>query len=169
MAKLAIFHGIMTYFWHFHRLRPHLCSIRGVLGFYNQATQRRSAMSLFSYFGVYCSWLGMARKGSILDQKWPNMAGLSTLQSGPKGSKRDQNGQPKSFWTFGPIWTLLDNFKQELIFCSEAPLQNPTLSISGKKIIFCLKWSKRAPNGQKHLQGVSKKKVLLLFLVLFQF
>ena len=29
----------------------------------------------------------MAQKWSILDQKWPNMAGLSTLQSGPKGTK----------------------------------------------------------------------------------
>ena len=37
---------------------------------------------------------------------------------------------------FGPIWTLLDRFKQELIFCSEAPLPTPTLSIWGKKIIF---------------------------------
>ena len=36
---------------------------------------------------------------------------------------------------FGPIWTLLDRFKQELIFCSEAPLPTPTLSIWGKKII----------------------------------
>ena len=34
-------------------------------------------------------------KGGV--QKWPNMAGLSALQSGPKGPKRDQNGQPKSF------------------------------------------------------------------------
>ena len=55
----------------------------------------------------------MAQKWSILDQKRPNMAGLSTLQGGLKGSKRDQNGQPKSFWTFwtpldpsGPFWTI---------------------------------------------------------------
>ena len=31
---------------------------------------------------------GDGPKWSILDQKWPNMAGLSTLQSGPKGSNR---------------------------------------------------------------------------------
>ena len=36
---------------------------------------------------------------------------------------------------FGPIWTLLDHFKQELIFCSIAPLQSPILSIWGKKIM----------------------------------
>ena len=76
-------------------------------------TAWQSVMSLFFYSGVDHSWLGMAQKRSILDQKWPNMAGLSTLQSGPKGPKRDQNGQPKSFWTFGtllgpsgPFWTI---------------------------------------------------------------
>ena len=69
-------------------------------------------MSLF-HSGIDRSWLGMAQKWSILDQKWPNMAGLSTLQSGPKGPKRDQNVQPKSFWTFqtllgpsGPFFTI---------------------------------------------------------------
>ena len=43
------------------------------------------------------------------------MAGLSTFQSGPKGSKRDQNGQPRCFWPFGsplgpsgPPWTISD-------------------------------------------------------------
>ena len=58
-------------------------------------------------------YIWMAQTWSILDQNWPNMAGLSTLQSGPKGPKRDQNGQPKSFWTFGtllgpsgPFWTI---------------------------------------------------------------
>ena len=44
----------------------------------------------------------------------PNMAGLSTFQSGPKGSKRDQNGQPKCFRPFrtllgpsGPFQTIM--------------------------------------------------------------
>ena len=70
-------------------------------------------MSLFFNSGVDRSWLGMAQRWSILDRKWQNMAGLSMLQSGPKGPKRDQNGQPKSFWTFGtllgpsgPFWTI---------------------------------------------------------------
>ena len=97
----------------FHGLRPYLCSKRGYLGFHKQATHRRRGDEPFFYSGVDRSWLGMAQKWSILDQKWPNMAGLSTLQSGPKGPKRDQNGQPKSFWTFGtllgpsgPFWTI---------------------------------------------------------------
>ena len=45
--------------------------------------------------------------------KWPNMTGLSTLQSSPKGLKRDPNGQPKCFWLFrtplgpsGSFWTI---------------------------------------------------------------
>ena len=99
-----------------HGLRPYLCSKRYEVGFHKQPTHRRRGEGdePFFYSVVDRSWLGMA-------QKWSNMTGLSTLQS----------GQPKSFWTFG---TLLDNFKQELIFCSEAPLQNPILSIWGKNI-----------------------------------
>ena len=61
------------------------------------------------------SMAGRRQKWSILDQKWPNMAGLSTFQRGPKGSKRVQNGQPKCFWPFGtllgpsgPFWTISD-------------------------------------------------------------
>ena len=46
---------------------------------------------------------------------------------------------------------------QELIFCSEAPLPNPTLSISGKNSFFSEMVQngpdgpKRVPSGQKHL------------------
>ena len=105
----------------FHRLRPYLCSKQGELGFHKQPTHRNRGDEPFFYSGVDRSWLGMAQKWSILDQKWPNMAGLSTLQSGPKGSERDQNGQPKCFWSFGthfgPIWTLLDHFRQKWFFC----------------------------------------------------
>ena len=43
------------------------------------------------------------------------MAGLSTFQSGPKGSKRVQNGKPRCFWQFGSLfgpsghfWTISD-------------------------------------------------------------
>ena len=53
---------------------------------------------------------------------------------------------------FGPIWTHQDHFKQELIFCSEAPFQNPTLSIWGKKIIFA--WNGR--KGSRWAQKGSK-------------
>ena len=122
MAKNGLF---FVEFWpifdFFRQLRPYLCSKRGEVGFYKQATHRRPGDEPFFYFGVHRSWLGMAQKWSILNQKWPNMAGLSTLQSGPKGSKRDQNGQPKSFWSFGTpfgsIWTLLDHFRQKWFFC----------------------------------------------------
>ena len=40
--------------------------------------------------------------------------------------------------SFGPIWTLLDHFKQELIFCSEAPLPKPTIDYVhlGQKNLF---------------------------------
>ena len=60
------------------------------------------------------------------------------------GSTVHDWGWPKNgpFWTKnGQTWqacqnSVLDHFKQELIFCSEAPLQNPILSIWGKEIIF---------------------------------
>merc|ERR1712012_657919 len=89
------------------------------------------------------------------------MAGLSPLQSGSKGSKKDQNGQPKFFFTiwdpFGPISTLLDRFKKELIFCSEAPLPTPTLLTSLPCLaLFGPKWTIFRPspvmNGQPHFK-----------------
>ena len=68
--------------------RPYLCSKQVTLGFYKQATHRRPAGDEpFLYFGVRRLWLGMAQECTLLDQKWPNMAGLSTFQSGPKGTK----------------------------------------------------------------------------------
>ena len=48
--------------------------------------------------------------------------------------------------------TLLDRFKQKLIFCFEAPPPNPTLSIWGIKFIFvwnCQKESRLAQKGPK--------------------
>ena len=55
----------------------------------------------------------MAKKWSILDQKWPNMAGFSMLQSNPKGSKKDQNCQDVNlsvFDHFATLWTPRDHF-----------------------------------------------------------
>ena len=138
----------------FHRLRPYLCSKREVLGFHKQATHRRPGDEPFFYFGVHRSWLGMAQKWSTLDQKWPNMAGLSTFQSGPKGSKRVQNGQPKCFWPFGtlsgpsgPFWAI----SNKNWFFAPKHLRHTHL---GQKIHFCLKWLKRVQMGPKGSQMV---------------
>ena len=145
----------------FHGLRPYLCSKRDVLGFHKQATHRRRGDEPFFYFGVHRSWLGMAQKWSILDQKWPNMAGLSTFQSGPKGSKRDQNGQPKCFWSFGtllgpsgPFWTI----SNKNWFFAPKHLRQTLLCQFGARISFLSEMvqkgpdgPKRVPNGQKHL------------------
>ena len=68
----------------FHGLRPYLCSKRDEVGFHKQSTHRRRDDEPFFYSGIDRSWLGMAQKWSILNQKWPNMAGLSTFESGPK-------------------------------------------------------------------------------------
>ena len=92
---------------------------------------------------------GDGQKWSILDQKWLKMAGLSTLQSGTKMVNITVSTIWDHFW---PIWTLLDHFKQELIFCSEAPLQNPILSIWGKKSFL----SEMVQSGLDGLNRVSK-------------
>ena len=66
-------------------------------------------MNLFLLW-AHGSWLGMAQRWSLLDQKWPDMAS--------KWSKRVQNGQPNCFdnsGPFRPIWTLLDNFRLKMI------------------------------------------------------
>ena len=52
---------------------------------------------------------------------WPLFLALKFPFLFLKGSKRDQNGQHKCFWSFGthfgPIWTLLDHFRQKWFFC----------------------------------------------------
>ena len=54
---------------------------------------------------------------------WPNMAGLSAFQSGPKGTKMVNLSV---FDHLGPFWANLDPF---------GPFQT--------KIIFCPKWTKK--------------------------
>ena len=73
-------------------------------------------------------------------QKWPNIAGLPTFQSGPKGSKRVQNGQPRCFWSVGtllgpsgPFWTISN---KKMIFCSKHFRQSLLCPVGAKKIIF---------------------------------
>ena len=71
------------------------------------------------------------------------------------------NGQYNIFliiWDiFGLIWTFLDHFRQNLIFCSKLLWPRSTLCFWGKKSIFVLKgpkrckWAQMVPNGQKHV------------------
>ena len=69
------------------------------------------------------------------------MAGLSTLQSGPKGSERDQNGQPKCFWPLGtllgpsgPFWTV----SNKNWYFAPKHLCQPLLCLFGAKKSFLL-------------------------------
>ena len=96
-------------------------------------------MSFFSLWGRPF----MTGDGLKMVHFGPKRAKHGRLVNTPKWSKRVRKGPKWSttvFLTirnlFGPILALLDRFKQELIFCSEAPLPTPTLSIWGKKIIF---------------------------------
>ena len=68
-------------------------------------------------------------------QTQPACQPSKVVQKEPKGTKMVF----LTLWDpFGSIWTLLDHFKQKLIFCSEAPPPNPILSIWGKQFIFAL-------------------------------
>ena len=80
------------------------------------------------------------------------MSGLSTFQSGPKGPKRVQNGQPRCFWPLGTLVDLIGPFQTiQMIFCSKAPPPNPTLFLWGNKLIFVWngpkvsRWAQRGP------------------------
>ena len=110
-------------------------------------------------WGLFCPlWLpigaGEVQNMVHFGPNWPNMAGLSAFQSGPKGSKRDQNGQPKCFWPFGtllgpsgPFWAISN--KNEFF----AP-NGCGGGASEQKINFCLKWSKRVQRGPKGSQMI---------------
>ena len=112
----------------FHRLRPYLCSKRDVLGF-------GFGYEPFLLLGP----LFMTGDGPKLVHFGPKMAEHGRLVNVPKWFKRVQLVNLTVFdrlHPFRPIWTHLGHFKQKLIFCSKAPLPNPTLSFWGEKIIF---------------------------------
>ena len=74
-------------------------------------------MNLFSHWGPpFMAWGG--QKWPCFDYKWPNMAGLSTLQIGPKGSKWLKMSNIPLIDHLRPFWVL---FKQKLICCTENP------------------------------------------------
>ena len=77
-------------------------------------------------------------------------------QSGLRGSKMIQNDHYNMFLTiwrhFGPIWTLLNHFRLNLIFCSKSLWPKSSLSFWGKKLSFVWndpKESKWVQNGPK--------------------
>ena len=85
----------------------------------------------------------MAQKWSTIDQKWPNMTGLSTLQSGPKGFKRehlDPFGPFQTrivFFALQHLWqTLLCPFGQKNHFSvSEGKIQITTLILMSRFVM----------------------------------
>ena len=77
-------------------------------------------------------------------------------QSGLRGSKMIQNDHYNMFLTiwrhFGPIWTLLNHFRLNLIFCPKSLWPRSTLCFWGKKSSFVWndpKKSNWAHNGTK--------------------
>ena len=86
----------------------------------------------------------------------PKMTKHGRVADVRKWSTRVQNDQYNIFLTimghFGPIWTLLDLFRQNLIVCSKSLWPRSTFLFWGKKFLFCLKWSKRVQMGPKWSQ-----------------
>ena len=80
-------------------------------------------------------------------------------QSGLRGSKMIQNDHYNMFLTiwrhFGPIWTLLNHFRLNLIFLPQITLVKKHFVFLKHKIKFCLKWFKKVPLGPKWHQLVT--------------
>ena len=66
-------------------------------------------------------------------------------QRGPKGAIMTNLSV---FDSLGPSGPFFDHFRRKFIFCSEAPLPNPTLSIWGKKS-FLSEMVQKGPDGPK--------------------
>ena len=96
-------------------------------------------MSLFFTLGSTVHDWGWPKNGPFWTKKgqtWQACQRSKVVQRGPKGTKMVNLSLFEHLGLFWAHVDLLDHFKQELIFCSEAPLPTPTLSIWGKKIIF---------------------------------
>ena len=138
----------------FHGLRPYLCSKRGHLGFHKQATHRRRGDEPFLYSWVHYSWLGMALKWSILDQKWQARQLSKVVQKGSKGTKMVLTIRD-------PFWAHLNPFKPsqtKMIFLPQMYNVGFGRGALEQTINFLFEMvqkgpdvTKRVPNGQKHL------------------
>ena len=140
MAKTAIFSWNFDLFLTFFIDCGHIYNPNGVIwGSTSRPHIGDLVMSLFLLWGP-----------PFMTGDGPNMAGLSTFQSGPKGSERDQNGQPKCFRPFrtllgpsGLFWTIENKDK---LFAPEHLCQTLLWTISDKNDLF-------APNGQRVPDG----------------
>ena len=126
-------------------------------------------MSLFFYFGVHRSLLGMAQKWSILDQKWQDCQCSKVAQKGNKGTKMVI---PSVVDDLGPFWALLDPFGPFQTKINLLPQMNKvrfSWGASEQIINFCLKQTKMVPMGPKLQRGSNWSKTLrLTVLVLFE-
>ena len=125
MAKNGHFSWNFDLFLTFFMDCGHIYVPNGLIGFHKQPTHTRRGDEPFFTLG-----------STVHDWGWPKNSPFWTkngqtwqaCQHSKVVQKGSENGQTKCFCTiwdpFGPIWTLLDHFKQELIFCSEAPLPN---------------------------------------------
>ena len=93
-----------------------------------EAWIENSQFQSFPTWGGVEGWTKRGKVSKRLEQNQPCPCwsciwkfGLLLSQSGLRGSKMIQNDQYNIFliiWGhFGPIWTLLDHFRQNLIFC----------------------------------------------------
>ena len=114
-------------------------------------------MSLFFTLGSTVHDWGWPKNGPFWTkngQTWQACQRSKVVQRGPKGTKMVNQSLLNMWDPFGPIWTLLDHFKQELIFCSEAPLQTLFVHL-GKKIILS-EMGPKGPDGPKRVLNDQK-------------
>ena len=124
MAKTAILHGFLTYFFTFFIDCGHIyVSNKVSWGSSSRPHMRNLVMKPFLLWGPPF----LTRDGTKMVQFGPKMAEHSRLFSVSKWSKREQraqNGQRFCFWIiwehFGPIWTLDPRpFQTKLFFASK--------------------------------------------------
>ena len=99
-------------------------------------------------------------------QIWPPMAGLPMSQSGLKEFKMIPNGQNDMLliiWGhFGPIWTVWNHYRQNLIFCFES-LWPKALSVFEAKNQVLSEMITKSPNGPKMVPNDEKHIIFIIW------
>ena len=144
----------------FQRLRPYLCSKRANLGFHREAIHRRRGDEPFFTLGSAGYNWGWPKNGPFWTkngQTWQACERSKVVQKGPKGFKRDQNGQPKYFWPFGTLLVPSGPFRtisNKNWYFAPKHLCKTLLCPFGAKNHFCLKWPEWVHVGKKGFQMV---------------
>ena len=127
----------------------------GRIGNHKQAThRRRSDEPFFTSVSTAHHW-GWPKNGPFWTkngQTWQACERSKVVQKGPKGFKRDQNGQPKYFWPFGTLLVPSGPFRtisNKNWYFAPKHLCQPLLCPFGAKKSFLSKMVQKGPDGPK--------------------